>query len=128
MRHVAIHTEGAPAAIGPYSQSVVMGDLVFVSGQLPIDPQTGSFAGADIASQTRQSLENIKAILDAAGTSLSKVLKTTVYLQDMADFEGMNHVYAEYFSEGILPARAAVQVAALPKNARIEIEVIAGVY
>lgn len=126
MRHVLIDTAAAPTAVGPYSQAVAMGDFLFVSGQLPINPKTGSFAGSDIASQTRQSLENIKAILDTAGTTLAKVVKTTVYLQDMNEFSAMNEVYATYFSEGILPARAAIQAAALPKDAKVEIEVIAG--
>lgn len=126
MRHVLIDTAAAPTAVGPYSQAVAMGDFLFVSGQLPINPKTGSFAGSDIASQTRQSLENIKAILDTAGTTLAKVVKTTVYLQDINEFSAMNEVYATYFSEGILPARAAIQAAALPKDAKVEIEVIAG--
>ena len=119
-----IHTDKAPAAIGPYSQAVKTGDLVFVSGQLPIDPATGAFAGADIASQTRQSLTNMKNILNAAGADMCDVVKTTVLLADIADFAAMNAVYAEFFSAPY-PARAAFQVACLPKNALVEIECVA---
>jgi len=125
MLYKSIQTESAPPAIGPYSQAVCLDNLVFVSGQLPIDPKTNVFAGADIKTQTRQSLENIEAILAAAGSSMSKVVKTTVFLQDIADFADMNEVYAAYFTGGVLPARAAVQAVALPKGARVEIEVIA---
>lgn len=120
----SIHTPNAPAAIGPYSQAVDTGSLVFVSGQLPIDPATGEFAGADIAAQTRQSLSNIKAILEANGMTMANVVKTTVLLEDISEFAAMNAVYAEFFSEPY-PARAAYQVAALPKAAKIEIEAIA---
>ena len=124
MSHVKIQTEHAPAAIGPYSQEVQAGGSIYVSGQLPINPATGEFAGADIRAQARQSLENIKAILAAAGTDMAHVVKTTVLLQDMADFAAMNEVYAEYFSEPY-PARAAFQVAKLPKDALVEIEAVA---
>ncbi len=120
----AIATTNAPAAIGPYSQGVDTGSLVFVSGQLPIDPATGEFAGADIAAQTRQSLTNIKAILEANGMTMANVVKTTVLLEDISEFAAMNAVYAEFFTEPY-PARAAYQVAALPKAAKIEIEAIA---
>ena len=119
-----IQTPNAPAAIGPYSQAVHEGGTIYVSGQLPINPATGEFAGADIRAQARQSLENIKAILAAAGTDMAHVVKTTVLLQDMADFAAMNEVYAEYFSEPY-PARAAFQVAKLPKDALVEIEAVA---
>ena len=119
-----IQTHNAPAAIGPYSQAVQAGGTIYVSGQLPINPATGEFAGADIRAQARQSLENIKAILAAAGTDMAHVVKTTVLLQDMADFASMNEVYAEYFSEPY-PARAAFQVAKLPKDALVEIEAVA---
>ncbi|MBS6864979.1 MAG: RidA family protein [Oscillospiraceae bacterium] len=119
-----IQTPNAPAAIGPYSQAVQAGGTIYVSGQLPINPATGEFAGADIRAQARQSLENIKAILAAAGTDMAHVVKTTVLLQDMADFAAMNEVYAEYFSEPY-PARAAFQVAKLPKDALVEIEAVA---
>ena len=119
-----IQTQNAPAAIGPYSQAVQAGGSIYVSGQLPINPATGEFAGADIRAQARQSLENIKAILAAAGADMAHVVKTTVLLQDMADFAAMNEVYAEYFSEPY-PARAAFQVAKLPKGALVEIEAVA---
>ena len=119
-----IHTDLAPAAIGPYSQAVRTGDLLFVSGQLPIDPATGEFAGADIASQTRQSLLNMQAILEANGMTMADVVKTTVLLADIAEFAAMNAVYAEFFTQPY-PARAAYQVANLPKGAKVEIEAIA---
>ena len=120
-----IHTDLAPAAIGPYSQAVQTGNLLFVSGQLPIDPVTGAFAGEDIASQTRQSLLNVKAILEAAGFSCADVVKATVLLADMGDFAAMNAVYAEFFPANC-PARAAFAVKDLPKGAKVEIEVVAG--
>lgn len=119
-----IQTQNAPAAIGPYSQAIQAGGTIYVSGQLPINPATGEFAGADIRAQARQSLENIKAILAAAGMGMPNVVKTTVLLQDMADFAAMNEVYAEYFTEPH-PARAAFQVAKLPKDALVEIEAVA---
>ena len=119
----AYSTANAPAAIGPYSQAIQAGDFVYVSGQLPIDPATGEFAGADIASQTRQSLTNIKAILESEGLSMENVVKTTVLLQNIGDFGAMNEVYATFFS-GECPARAAFAVAALPKGALVEIEAV----
>ena len=122
--NTAISTPSAPAAIGPYSQGIQAGSTLFVSGQLPIDPATGAFAGEDIASQTRQSLTNIKNILAAAGASMNDVVKTTVMLKNIGDFAAMNAVYAEFFAEPF-PARAAYQVAALPKDALVEIECIA---
>ena len=124
MSNQAIHTPNAPAAIGPYSQAVCAGNTVYVSGQLPINPATGEFAGVDIASQTRQSLTNIQSILAANGMTMADVVKVTVLMQDIAEFAAMNAVYAEFFSEPF-PARAAYQVAALPKAAKIEIEAIA---
>ena len=124
MSNIAIHTENAPAAIGPYSQAIAAGNTIYVSGQLPIDPATGAFAGDDITSQTRQSLTNMKNILIEAGTDMSAVVKTTVLLADIADFAAMNAVYAEFFSAPY-PARAAFQVACLPKNALVEIECVA---
>ena len=121
----AIHTVGAPAAIGPYSQAVDSGaGLVFVSGQLPIDPATGAFPEGGVAEQTRQSLLNAQAILRAAGLELSDVVKTTVFLADMGDFAAMNAVYATFFAEPF-PARSAVAVKTLPKGALVEIECIA---
>lgn len=120
----ALHTDNAPAAIGPYSQAVQAEKTIYVSGQLPVDPVTGEFAGEDIKSQTKQSLTNIKNILASAGADMSDVTKTTVLLQDIADFGAMNEVYAEFFTEPY-PARAAFQVAALPKGAKVEIEAVA---
>lgn len=120
-----IHTEKAPGAIGPYSQGVQIGDLLFVSGQIPIDPATGAFAGEDVASQTRQALKNVSAILEAAGYTCADVVKTTVLLADMADFAAMNAVYAEFFQSDC-PVRAAFAVKDLPKGAKVEIEAIAG--
>lgn len=119
-----IATEKAPAAIGPYSQAIKAGNTIYVSGQIPIDPARGEFAGDDIAAQTRQSLTNIKNILAAAGTDMSHVVKTTVLLADIADFAAMNDVYAEFFTEPY-PARAAFQAAAIPKGALVEIEAVA---
>ena len=124
MANTALHTEKAPAAIGPYSQGIKAGSTVYVSGQLPIDPATGEFAGEDIAAQTRQSLTNIREILKAGGADMSHVVKTTVLLKNIADFAAMNEVYAEFFTEPY-PARAAFQVAALPKGAGVEIEAVA---
>lgn len=120
----AIHTDNAPAAIGPYSQAIRWHNTVYVSGQIPIDPATGAFAGEDIVTQTRQSLTNIRNILAAEGLNMSHVVKTTVMLKDIADFAAMNEVYAEFFTAPY-PARAAYQVAALPKDARVEIECVA---
>ena len=124
MSKTAIHTEQAPAAIGPYSQGIKAGNTVYVSGQIPIDPATGEFAGEDIAAQTRQNLTNIREILKAGGADMSHVVKTTILLKDIADFAAMNEVYAEFFTEPY-PARAAFQAAALPKGALVEIEAIA---
>ena len=124
MSNVAVNTPNAPAAIGPYSQAIQASNTIYVSGQLPIDPATGAFAGEDIKSQTRQSLTNIKNILAEAGTDMSAVVKTTVLLANIADFAAMNEVYAEFFSAPY-PARAAFQVAALPKAALVEIECVA---
>lgn len=119
-----IVTDKAPAAIGPYSQGVRAGELVFVSGQLPVDPTTGAFAGESIEEQTAQSLRNIQAILAVEGLTMEHVVKTTVFLKDMEDFAAMNSVYATFFGD-CPPARAAVQAARLPKDARVEIEAIA---
>ena len=120
----SIHTPNAPAAIGPYSQAVQAGNTLFVSGPLPIDPATGAFAGSDIASQTRQSLTNVRNILEAAGYTCADVVKTTVLLANIEDFAAMNAVYAEFFT-GTCPARAAFAVKAIPKGALVEIEAIA---
>ena len=120
----AVHTANAPAAIGPYSQAVCAGGFVYVSGQIPLDPATGEFAGPDIRTQTRQSLKNIAAILAAAGSGMDRVIKTTVLLKDIGDFAAMNEVYAEAFTAPY-PARAAFEAAALPKGALVEIECVA---
>ena len=120
-----IHTEKAPGAIGPYSQGVQIGGLLFVSGQIPMDPATGAFAGEDVSSQTRQALKNVSAILEAAGYTCADVVKTTVLLADMADFAAMNEVYAEFFQSDC-PARAAFAVKDRPNGAKVEIEAIAG--
>lgn len=119
-----IHTDSAPAAIGPYSQAIQIGDLLFVSGQVPIDPSTGAVVEGDVKAQAQQSLNNLKAILNAAGTNMGAVVKTTVFLADMNDFAAMNEVYAQFFQEPF-PARSAVQVGRLPKDAKVEIEAIA---
>ena len=119
-----IATEKAPAAIGPYSQANKFGNLVITSGQLPIDMATGAFPEG-IEAQTTASLENVKTILENAGSSMDKVLKTTVFLKDINDFAAMNGVYATFFSEGSYPSRSAIEVARLPKDALVEIEAIA---
>lgn len=119
-----IKTDNAPGAIGPYSQAVRAGNFLYVSGQIPLDPKTGEFAGDDIKTQTTQSLNNVKAIVEAAGYTMADVVKTTVLLDDINDFADMNEVYGTFFSEPY-PARAAFAVDTLPKNALVEIEVIA---
>lgn len=124
MQRTVISTTGAPAAIGPYSQAIVAGDFVFVSGQLPLDPATGQFVEGDIAAMTRQIFRNLEAVLAAAGSSLGRVVKTTVFLADLGDFQAMNGAYSEFFPAEP-PARSTVQVARLPRDARIEIEVVA---
>ncbi len=121
-----IHTGAAPAAIGPYSQGVVIGDLVFTAGQIPLDPETMEITGAGISEQTDRVLRNLSAILEAAGATLGSVVKTTVFLADMNEFGAMNEVYARWFG-GHRPARSAVEVSRLPKDVRIEIEAIARV-
>ncbi len=124
MSNQAVHTNSAPAAIGPYSQAIQAGNTLYVSGQIPIDPATGGFAGEDIVSQTRQCLTNIRSILAEAGYTMADVVKTTVLMTDLAEFTTMNQVYAEFFQTPY-PARAAFQVAALPRNAKVEIECVA---
>ena len=120
-----IATGNAPAAIGPYSQAIDCGSFLVTSGQVPFDPATGVIVEGGIEEQTRQSLNNVKAILEAAGLTMDNVVKTTVFLSDMNNFAAMNGVYAEFFTEGKYPARSAVEVARLPKDALVEIEVIA---
>jgi len=122
----AISTPQAPAAIGPYSQAIRAGNLLFVSGQIPLDPDTGQVVEGDAAVQTARVLRNLSAILEAAGSSLNQVLKTTVYLKDMANFAIMNEVYGRFFPE-TPPARATVEVARLPRNVAVEIDLIAEV-
>ncbi len=124
MEKLSIHTDKAPAAIGPYSQGVAAGSFVFVSGQLPLDPKTGKFPEG-IAAQTEQSIKNLREILLAAGTDLDRVVKTTVFLFDMNDFAAMNAVYQQAFGTENCPARAAIEVRRLPKDALVEIEAIA---
>lgn len=119
-----ISTENAPGAIGPYSQAVKTGNMIFVSGQIPIDPATGEFVSGDVAEQSEQVLKNLSAVLEAAGSSLNNVVKTTVFLADMNDFAVMNEIYAKYFGDN-KPARATVQAARLPRDARVEIDCIA---
>jgi 2-iminobutanoate/2-iminopropanoate deaminase len=121
-----ILTHGAPQAIGPYSQAVVSKGFAFLSGQIPLDPATGQVAGGDIAAQTERVLENLKALLEACGSSLDAVVKTTVYLKDMGEFARMNEVYARYFPHHP-PARATVEAARLPRDVRVEIDCIAAV-
>jgi 2-iminobutanoate/2-iminopropanoate deaminase len=124
MAKQVISTAAAPAAIGPYSQAIQAGNLLFVSGQIPIDPQTGHVVEGDIRVQTRQVLQNLAAIVGAAGASLAATVKTTVYLRDLRDFAAMNEVYAEFFPEPP-PARATVEVARLPRDVSVEIDLIA---
>ena len=123
MREI-ISTEKAPGAIGPYSQAIKTGGMVYCSGQIPIDPVTGEFVSNDISEQTEQVLKNLTAVLEAANSSLANVVKTTVFLADMGDFAAMNEVYGRYFDQN-KPARATVQAARLPRDARVEIECIA---
>src|SRR6476620_7944686 len=119
-----IQTDNAPAAIGPYSQAIKAGGFVFASGQIPIDPATGKFVAGGIAEQTEQVLKNLSAVLEAAGSTLERVVKTTVFLADMAEFAEMNEVYGRFFT-GQTPARATVAAAGLPRDARVEIEAVA---
>lgn len=120
-----VSTKAAPAAIGPYSQGNIFGNLLFTSGQVPLDPETGAIVGTTIEEQTEQVFKNVKAILEEAGSSFDKVLKTTVFIKDMNDFAAMNAIYAKYFTEGSYPSRSAVEVARLPKDVLVEIETIA---
>lgn len=121
---MTIKTEKAPQAIGPYSQGILTGNFVFTAGQISLDPETGEIVPGGIETETRRVLQNLSSVLEAAGSSLDRVVKTTVFLRDMGDFARMNSVYAEFFT-GSFPARSTVQVAALPKNAAIEIEAVA---
>lgn len=121
----AVRTDGAPAPVGPYSQAITAGDFVFCSGQIPLDPNTNDLVAGDIAQQTHRIMENLNTVLQAAGSSLGKVVKTTIFLVDLGDFARVNEVYGSFFAENP-PARSTVQVCALPKGARVEIECIAG--
>ncbi|MEM6437891.1 MAG: RidA family protein [Cyanobacteria bacterium P01_D01_bin.115] len=127
MNRQIIQTDQAPAPVGPYNQAIVAtGSMMFVAGQIPLDPQTGQLVGGDdIAAQTEQAIANLIAILEAGGATLTSVVKTSVFLKDMNDFAAMNAVYAKYFDEASAPARACVEVARLPKDVRVEIECIA---
>ncbi|MFV0516712.1 MAG: RidA family protein [Aminipila sp.] len=120
-----VSTTAAPAAIGPYSQGNIFGNLLFTSGQIPLDPTTGQIVGTTVEEQTEQVFKNIKAILEEAGSSLDKVLKTTVFIKDMNDFAKINEIYGKFFTEGSYPSRSAVEVARLPKDVLVEIETIA---
>lgn len=124
MQKEIIVSDKAPAAVGPYSQAIRVGDLIYTAGQVPIDPATGKLVEGDIQAQTRQVIQNLKEVLEAAGSSLDNVVKTTVFLQDINDYAAVNEVYGSFFGNSA-PARSAVQVAALPLGARIEIEVVA---
>ena len=124
--HQAVTTADAPAPVGPYNQAVQAGGWLYCSGQIPLDPATGEMVGGgDVEAETRQVLRNLKAVLNAAGTDAAKVVRTTVYLIDLADFQAVNAIYAELFGSGVSPARACVQVAALPKGSKVEIDCIA---
>ena len=123
MKKKVIRTDGAPTAVGPYSQAIRVGDMVYTAGQIALDPATGQMVEGDIAAQTERVLLNLQAVLEAAGSSLKQVVKTTVFLQDMADFGAMNEVYGRFFGKKP-PARSTVQVAALPLGAKVEIEAV----
>ena len=124
--HQAVTTAEAPAPVGPYNQAVQAGGWLYCSGQIPLDPATGEMVGdGDVEAETRQVLSNLQAVLSAAGTETGRVVRTTVYLVDLADFQAVNAIYAEMFGSGVSPARACVQVAALPKGSRVEIDCIA---
>ena len=120
-----VKAKGAPAPVGPYNQAVVIGNLVYTAGQIPLDPVSGQMVGANAGEQAQQVLKNLKAILEAAGSSLAKVVKTTVFLKDLNDFNAMNEVYAKYFDAATAPARSTIQVARLPKDSLVEIEAVA---
>jgi 2-iminobutanoate/2-iminopropanoate deaminase len=126
MDRKAIHTEGAPKAIGPYSQAIRAGDLVFTSGQIALDPATGALTGGgDVKAETHRVMKNLEAVLAASGSSFARVVKTTIYLADLGDFQVVNEIYGSYFENVPPPARSTVQVAALPRGARVEIDLVA---
>lgn len=120
-----VSTDRAPGAVGPYSQGVIGGGLVWVSGQIPLDPATGKLVEGDIEAEARRALDNVKAVLEAAGSGLDQVVRATVYLTDLGDFEAVNRVYASYFGEESPPARACIEACALPKGVRVEIDAVA---
>lgn len=122
-----VKAKGAPAPVGPYNQAVVIGNLVYTAGQIPLDPLSGQMVGTNAGEQAQQVLKNLKAVLEAAGSSLPQVVKTTVFLNDLNDFNAMNEVYAEYFDAATAPARSTIQVARLPKDSLVEIEAVATV-
>lgn len=124
MRKIPISTDKAPAAVGPYEQAIKVGNFIFTSGQIPLDPSTNKLVEGDIAIQTKRVMENLKSVLEASGTSFKNVIKTTIFLADLKNFEQVNKIYGEYFPDG-KPARSTVQVSALPKGAGIEIEMVA---
>ncbi|MCX6115999.1 MAG: RidA family protein [Proteobacteria bacterium] len=126
MKKQAIQTTNAPGAIGPYSQAIRVGNLLFISGQIPIDPKTGSVVDAGIVAETRQVLENLKAILEASGGTMDDIVKTTIYLKDIAKFSQVNEVYGSYFKQPF-PARATIEISKLPKDVNVEIEAIANI-
>lgn len=125
MKKEIIRTAKAPAPVGPYQQAVAVGNLVFASGQIPLDPASGAVLNGSVEEQTQRVLENLKAVLEAAGSSLGQVVKATVFLRDMNDFSAMNSVYSKYFEEATAPARSTIQVARLPKDVAVEIEAVA---
>jgi 2-iminobutanoate/2-iminopropanoate deaminase len=120
-----VKAKGAPAPVGPYNQAVIIGNLVYTAGQIPLDPVSGQMVGTNAGEQAQQVLKNLKAVLEAAGSSLPKVVKTTVFLKDLNDFNAMNEVYAKYFDAATAPARSTIQVARLPKDSLVEIEAVA---
>jgi 2-iminobutanoate/2-iminopropanoate deaminase len=125
MERTQINTPQAPAAIGPYSQAIRCGQFIFASGQVALDPESGNLVGEDVQAQTHRALQNLQAVLSSAGSSLKQVVKTTVFLAHMSDFQAMNAVYASYFADGAAPARSTVAVAELPRRALVEIECVA---
>ncbi|MBI5023467.1 MAG: RidA family protein [Candidatus Omnitrophica bacterium] len=125
MEKKIVKAKGAPAPVGPYNQAVVIGNLVYTAGQIPLDPVTGQMVGTNAGEQAQQVLKNLKAVLESAGSSTAKVVKTTVFLKDLNDFNAMNEVYAKYFDAATAPARSTIQVARLPKDSLVEIEAVA---
>ena len=127
MEKKIVKAKGAPAPVGPYNQAVVIGNLVYTAGQIPLDPVSGQMVGSNAGEQAQQVLKNLKAVLESAGSSLAKVVKTTVFLKDLNDFNAMNEVYAKFFDAATAPARSTIQVARLPKDSLVEIEAVATV-